>query len=116
MLRDLQVWVVAHLAIIWPILSGLFVMILRTRTSAEWIELGESNARLQGLIKFLRGAGLDPVKSLEGLKQFLSGKAKLDPEQGQIFILRLANESKDREIADLRPQIAALQGDRLPIR
>jgi len=110
MLHDLQGWVSSHLTVIWPFVSGLFVLLLRTRTSAEWIELGESNARLQGFIKFLRGAGLDPVKAVEGLKQFLSGKAKLDPEQGQLLVLRLANDSKDREIASLRSKIAELEG------
>ncbi len=105
MLHDLQGWVANHLTVIWPILSGLLVLILRTKTSAEWIELGESNARLQGFIKFLRGAGLDPVRAVDGLKQLVSGKTKLDPEQGQILALRLASESKDREIAALRAQL-----------
>lgn len=59
----------------WPVVSGVLVLVMRARTPREWVELGERNPRLQGLVRFLRGAGLDPIKAVAGLRQFITGRA-----------------------------------------
>lgn len=62
------------LSFAWPIVSALLVLAFRTRTPAEWIALGEKSPRIQGAIKMLRGAGLDPPKVLEGAVQVFTGR------------------------------------------
>jgi len=60
---------------LWPVCSGVLVLVLRSRSPREWVELGERAPRAQGLVRFLRGAGLDPVKAVAGLRQFVTGRA-----------------------------------------
>ena len=62
------------LPLAWPIVSAILVLAFRTRTPAEWIALGERSPRVQGAIKMLRGAGLDPPKVLEGAVQVFTGR------------------------------------------
>lgn len=59
---------------LWPVCSGVLVLVLRSRTPREWVELGERWPRVQGFVRFLRGAGLDPVKAVAGLRQFVTGR------------------------------------------
>lgn len=96
----------AHGAAVWPALTAVMLLGLRSRTPAKWVELGEKLPRVQGLIKFLRGAGLDPVKALEGLVQTVSGKVPLDEKDSQLLVLRMAADSKDAEILALRAELA----------
>lgn len=100
-------FLLAHGTAVWPALTAVVLLGLRSRTPAEWVELGEKLPRLQGLIKFLRGAGLDPVKAIEGLVQIVNGKAPLDEKDGQLALLRMSVDSKDAEILMLRAELAA---------
>lgn len=84
-------------------------MIIRFHTSAEWIALGEKQPRIQGLIKALRGLGLDPAKALEGVTQMVAGKVKLDPRDGQILALRAQLEASQAEVRELRSAAASVQ-------
>lgn len=87
-------WAVAHKAVIWPIASALLLALFHTHTPTEWIALGETKPRTQGLIRLLRAAGLDPRDVLIGLAQMITGKpSPADP--------------RDVLIAQLRAQIAA---------
>lgn len=66
----------------WPYITAFLLLALRTRTPAAWVALGEKHPRTQGLIRALRGAGLDPVKLLQGLVQIVTAKAPLPAPGG----------------------------------
>lgn len=66
---------VAVAAVVWPLLSGIVNLLLKQHTIDEWVELAEKRPRTAALIKFFRGAGLDPKKSLAALVAFINGKA-----------------------------------------
>lgn len=66
----------------WPHITAFLLLALRTRTPAAWVALGEKYPRTQGLIRALRGAGLDPVKLLQGLVQIVTAKAPLPAPGG----------------------------------
>jgi hypothetical protein len=68
-------WVVSHETLAWWALSAFALAILRTRTAEEWVALGQQFPRIQGLIRALRGIGVDPVKVVRGLTQALVGRA-----------------------------------------
>jgi hypothetical protein len=80
---------------LWPVLAwlatGLLVVLLRSKTPAQWIALGEKRPRIQGAIRMLRGLGLDPAKVVDGLVQFLTGRVRplaaerLSPEQRRML-------------------------------
>ena len=80
---------------LWPILAwlatGFLVVLLRSKTPAQWIALGERNPRAQGAIRLLRGLGLDPAKVLDGAVQLLTGRVRplaaerLSPDQRRML-------------------------------
>jgi len=109
MAHSVSAYVVAHFGYIWPVLSGILVLCIRTRTPEEWVALGEKQPRIQGLIKMLRGLGLDPVKAIEGLTQVKVGKVELDPRDGQIITLRAQLEAAQSELRALQSERASVQ-------
>jgi Tfp pilus assembly protein PilN len=88
-------WLRTHGVAAWPALSLVLILVLRTRTPEAWVALGERQPRLQGLIRALRAAGLDPVKLVAGLAQLVTGRAPVDP--------------REAELSQLRTELAALQ-------
>lgn len=68
-------WITTHAPALWPVLSALLLVVLRTRTPEEWIALGERSPRWQGVIRLLRAIGLDPAKALSALGQIVTGRA-----------------------------------------
>ena len=65
-----ELWMV----FIWPALSGLLNIILRTRTPEEWVERCERHPRLAAFTRLLRATGLDPVKMVAAIGQIVSGE------------------------------------------
>jgi hypothetical protein len=68
-------WLSDHATALWPIVSALLVIVLRSRTPEAWVALGETSPRLQGVIRLLRAVGLDPAKALSALGQIVTGRA-----------------------------------------
>ena len=68
-------WIVSHAPALWPVVSALLIIALRTRSPEEWIALGEQSPRAQGVIRLLRAVGLDPAKALSALAQIVTGRA-----------------------------------------
>jgi hypothetical protein len=64
-----QLWCV----FIWPALSGLLNIILRTRTPEEWVARCENYPRLAAFTRLLRATGLDPVKMVASIGEFVAG-------------------------------------------
>lgn len=95
-------WIRAHALAAWPALSLILILALRTRTPEAWVALGERHPRVQGLIRALRAAGLDPAKLVAGLAQALTGRAPVDSRE-------LVIASQAEELARLREALAALQ-------
>lgn len=95
----------AFLSVAWPFVSALLVLAFRTRTPAEWIALGERSPRIQGAIKMLRGAGLDPPKVLEGAVQVFTGRLPAE----SMRIVDLAGPILERDISHAlpRPEVPA---------
>lgn len=77
--NDLMNWARENLALLWPILSALLVMMLRSRTPEAWVALGERSPRLQGVIRLLRALGLDPVKAFAALVQIVTARVPTAP-------------------------------------
>lgn len=64
----------ASFAVVWPIVSGILNVVLRTATAEEWIARGERWPRFAALTKLLRRYGVNPVGTMEQLKQLVAGK------------------------------------------
>ena len=71
----LLAWLSSHGAAVWPIVSALLLVALRSRTPEQWVALGETSPRWQGVIRLLRAVGLDPAKALSALGQIVTGRA-----------------------------------------
>jgi len=74
--RQILEWLYAHAVALWPIVSALLIIALRTRSPEEWIAMGERSPRVQGVIRLLRAVGLDPAKALSALAQIVTGRAR----------------------------------------
>ena len=68
-------WLSSHAVALWPVVSALLIIALRTRSPEEWIAMGERSPRVQGVIRLLRAVGLDPAKALSALVQIVTGRA-----------------------------------------
>ena len=64
-----------------PFVLGVLNAVLRTRTATQWVELGERMPRVQGLLRLMRGVGIDPIKVVNAGKQIVSGKAAASFQQ-----------------------------------
>lgn len=53
-------WLSSHWTAAWPVVSAVLILVLRSRTPAEWVALGERSPRWQGVVRLLRAVGLDP--------------------------------------------------------
>lgn len=61
---------------IWPAITGILNIILRTRTPEEWVERCERHPRLAAFTRLLRATGLDPVKMVASIGEFVAGEGK----------------------------------------
>lgn len=68
-------WLSDHATALWPLVSALLLVALRSRTPEQWVALGETSPRWQGVIRLLRAVGLDPAKALSALGQIVTGRA-----------------------------------------
>lgn len=58
---------------IWPAITGILNVILRTRTPEEWVARSENYPRLAAFSRFIRAVGLDPVKMIRSIAEFVAG-------------------------------------------
>ena len=58
---------------IWPAITGALNIILRTRTPEEWVARCENYPRLAAFTRLLRATGLDPVKMVASIGEFVAG-------------------------------------------
>jgi hypothetical protein len=75
-LNTAYAFILQHQLLVWLLVSIVVLPLLRKRTPAEWVSLGERKPRVQGLFRMMRGAGFDPPKVLSGLIQFLTGRVR----------------------------------------
>jgi hypothetical protein len=65
-----------------PAVGAVLLLVVRyvvgLQTPEQWVSLGERFPRVQGFFRFLRGAGLDPVKAVQGLVQMVTGTVTPD--------------------------------------
>jgi len=92
----------AHPAITAWVVATLLA-VYRSRTAAQWIALGESFPRVQGIFKLARALGFEPSKVLEGAMQTITGRRVADPRDAIIAthlatIARLEAEHTPRDI------------------
>ncbi len=69
MADHVQLWAV----FIWPAITGILNIVLRTRTPEEWVELNDRSPRRAAFTRFLRATGLDPVKMVQAIAEFVQG-------------------------------------------
>jgi hypothetical protein len=69
MSERVELWTV----FIWPAITGLLNIILRTRTPEEWVARCENYPRLAAFTRLLRATGLDPVKMVSSIAEFTAG-------------------------------------------
>lgn len=72
-------WLSSHWTAAWPVVSGVLVLVLRSRTPEQWVALGERSPRLQGLVRLLRAVGLDPAKAVSALVQIVTARVPERP-------------------------------------
>lgn len=60
-------------AFIWPAITGVLNIVLRTRTPEEWVELNDRSPRRAAFTRFIRATGLDPVKMVASIAEFVQG-------------------------------------------
>jgi hypothetical protein len=61
-------------AFLWPMVTGLLNVLFRMKSPEQWVEFAEKQPRLAGVVRLIRAAGFDPVKSMESLKQVAAKK------------------------------------------
>jgi len=69
MSERVELWAV----FIWPAITGVLNIILRTRTPEEWVELNDRSPRRAAFTRLLRATGLDPVKMVQSIGEFAAG-------------------------------------------
>lgn len=72
-------WLSSHWTAAWPVVSGVLVLVLRSRTPEQWVALGERSPRLQGGVRLLRAVGLDPAKAVSALVQIVTARVPERP-------------------------------------
>lgn len=68
------------IAIVWPTISALLVLMFKPRTPAEYAALAAKSPRLAAMWQLVGALGLDPVKATEALKKMVA--AKKEPPDG----------------------------------
>ena len=53
-------------------LTAILNLLLRFKTVEQWVAFGEKYPRLQNMIRMLRAVGLDPVKLVKSILDFIS--------------------------------------------
>ncbi len=71
-------WIAAHPLYAWIALSIVINLLLRLRSTEQWVELCEKSPRIASIIRLLRAVGIDPVKALEAGIATVNGKARVD--------------------------------------
>ncbi len=95
----------AHLAALtWPVITGTLIVLgrwfFRANTPEGWVALGDRLPRIQGLFRFMRGGGLDPVHALSGLEQIVTGAVPFDAE-ARAALLAIENAALRAALARL---------------
>lgn len=78
--------------LVWAVGSGLFNLVIRWGTDAQWLAFCEKRPRLSALVRFVRAAGLDPVFAVHALRGFLgraSAKAAATAPAGAAWVAKL---------------------------
>lgn len=63
----------ASVTVAWPIISAVLNVILRTRTPEEWVHRCENYPRFAAFTRLVRSVGLDPVKMVQAIAEFVAG-------------------------------------------
>lgn len=58
---------------IWPAITAVLNVVLRTKTPEEWVERCEQSPRLAAFTKLMRRYGVNPVGTVEYVQQLVSG-------------------------------------------
>jgi len=69
MSEHVDLWVV----FIWPAITGVLNIILRTRSPEAWVELNDRSPRRAAFTRLLRATGFDPVKMVAAVAEFVQG-------------------------------------------
>lgn len=66
-----------HLILLgWFVVTAIINYLMRTKTAEEWEALAHKSPRYAALARLLRAVGLDPVKLLQSLVDFVRGEAQ----------------------------------------
>ena len=112
MLSTFLAFLHAHLAALtWPVITGTLIVLgrwfFRANTPEGWVALGDRLPRIQGLFRFMRGGGLDPVHALSGLEQIVTGAVPFDAE-ARAALLAIENAALRAALARLGASPAAV--------
>lgn len=58
---------------VWPCISAVLNVLLRTRTPEQWVERCERYPRFAALTRLVRSIGLDPVKMVQSIAELSAG-------------------------------------------
>lgn len=60
----------------WFLATSLVNLLMRTKTAEEWDALAQKNARYASLARMLRSLGVDPVKLIQSVVDFVRGESQ----------------------------------------
>lgn len=60
----------------WMVITAAINALLRARTAEEWEQLAQTNPRYAAFARMLRSLGVDPVKLLQSLVDFIRGQSQ----------------------------------------
>ncbi len=60
----------------WFVVSSMVNLLMRTKTAEEWDELAQKNARYASVARILRAVGVDPVKLIQSVVDFVRGESQ----------------------------------------
>jgi len=60
----------------WFFATALVNLLMRTRTAEEWDALAQKNSRYASVARLLRSVGVDPVKLIQSLVDFVRGESQ----------------------------------------
>lgn len=65
-----------YVLLAWMVVTAIVNVLLRTKTAEEWERLAQTNPRYAAFARALRSIGVDPVKLLQSVVDFIRGQSQ----------------------------------------
>lgn len=65
-----------YILLAWVVITAVINALLRTKTAEEWERLAQGSPRYAAFARMLRSLGVDPVKLLKSMVDFIRGQSQ----------------------------------------